>query len=31
MADSPALRLLADWGARHASTAEQAGYEPMRH
>jgi len=26
-----ALRLLADWGARHASTAEQAGYEPMRH
>lgn len=26
-----ALRLLADWGSRHASTAEQAGYEPMRH
>jgi DNA-binding HxlR family transcriptional regulator len=26
-----ALRLLADWGARHATTAEQAGYEPMRH
>jgi len=26
-----ALRLLADWGARHASTAGQDGYEPMRH
>jgi hypothetical protein len=26
-----ALRLLADWGARHAGNAEQAGYEPMRH
>jgi DNA-binding HxlR family transcriptional regulator len=26
-----ALRLLADWGARHAGAAEQSGYEPMRH
>jgi DNA-binding HxlR family transcriptional regulator len=26
-----ALRLLADWGARHAGADEQAGYEPMRH